>query len=268
MLSNLITRPHGIILITGPTGSGKTTTLYAMLSQLNDHTRNIMTVEDPIEYQIEGIGQTQVNTKIDMSFARGLRAILRQDPDVVMIGEIRDVETADMAIHAALTGHIVLSTLHTNDAAGAFPRLIDMGIEPFLITSSVHTVIAQRLTRKICPDCKEKIELSKEELDEIQVEIDKMPEQQRDEVMSKPLEFWHGKGCDKCGGKGYKGRIGVFEILDVTEEIRSLVLKRTSGDEIAASAVKNGMVTMVQDGIIKALRGDTTIEEVWRATRE
>lgn len=268
VLTNNMRRSHGMILVTGPTGSGKTTTLYAVLGKMMAPDVNILTLEDPVEYRIESINQSQVHAAIGYTFASGLRAVVRQDPDIVMLGEIRDQETADMAIHAALTGHIVLSTLHTNDAPGAFPRLIDMGIEPFLITSSLHTVIAQRLARKICPDCREKLELSKEELEEIEREIERMPKAQQEELHGKPREFWHGKGCDTCGGKGYKGRIGVFEVLDVTEEIRSLVLKRSSGAEIGESARGNGMVTMVQDGILKALKGDTTIEEVWRVTRE
>lgn len=268
VLTQNMKRSHGMILVTGPTGSGKTTSLYAVLGKMMAPDVNILTLEDPVEYRIESINQSQVHSAIGYDFASGLRAVVRQDPDIVMLGEIRDSETADMAVHAALTGHIVLSTLHTNDAAGAFPRLIDMGIEPFLITSSVHTVIAQRLARKVCPDCKEKISLSDAELEEIEVEIRKMPKEQRDEIEGKPREFWRGKGCDTCDGKGYKGRIGIFEVLNVTEEIRQLVLKRSSGATISEVAVHDGMVTMVQDGILKALRGDTTIEEVWRVTRE
>lgn len=268
VLSNNMRRSHGMILVTGPTGSGKTTSLYAVLGRLMNPDVNILTLEDPVEYRIESINQSQVHTDIGYTFAAGLRAVVRQDPDIVMLGEIRDPETADMAIHAALTGHIVLSTLHTNDAAGAFPRLIDMHIEPFLLTSSIHTVIAQRLARKICEECKEKIEISKEELAEIKAEIELMPEESQKELRKDDLHFYHGKGCDACAGKGYKGRIGVFEVLNVTEPIRSLVLKRSSGTEITEQAVKEGMVTMVQDGIVKANRGLTTIEEVWRVTRE
>jgi len=267
VLTNNLRRSHGMILVTGPTGSGKTTTLYAVLGRLMSPDVNILTLEDPVEYRIESINQSQVHSEIGYSFAAGLRAVVRQDPDIVMLGEIRDPETADMAIHAALTGHIVLSTLHTNDAAGAFPRLIDMKIEPFLITSSIHTVIAQRLARKICPDCKEEIQLPKEGVAEVQVEIDKMPENER-KAVGKTLKFYHGKGCDSCGGKGYKGRLGIFEVLNVSEPVRELVLKRSSGAEITAQAVKEGMVTMVQDGLLKALKGLTTLEEVWRVTRE
>jgi type IV pilus assembly protein PilB len=209
-----------------------------------------------------------VRADIGYTFAAGLRAIVRQDPDVVMLGEIRDQETADMAIHAALTGHVVLSTLHTNDAAGAFPRLIDMQIEPFLITSSLHTVIAQRLARKLCQKCLEEVEVSSVELEEVKAEIARMTPEVRATLGKEKLKFHRGKGCDACGGKGYKGRVGVFEVLDVNEPIRDLVLKRSSGDSITEQAIKDGMVTMVQDGIVKALRGLTTLEEVWRVTRE
>ena len=268
VLNKNMERSHGMILVTGPTGSGKTTSLYAVLGKLMSTTVNILTLEDPVEYRIESINQSQVHVDIGYSFAAGLRAAVRQDPDIIMLGEIRDQETADMAIHAALTGHVVLSTLHTNDASGAFPRLIDMHIEPFLMTSSIHTVIAQRLTRKLCDTCKVATEYSKEEIDEIQLEMDKMPKKQQEEFKKGELKFYKAVGCDACGGKGYKGRIGVFEVLDVTEPIRELVLKRSSGALINEQAMKEGMVTMVQDGIIKALRGLTTMEEVWRVTKE
>jgi len=228
---------------------------------------NILTLEDPVEYRVESINQSQVHADIGYTFAAGLRALVRQDPDIAMLGEIRDGETADMAIHAALTGHIVLSTLHTNDAAGTFPRLIDMGIEPFLVTSSIHTAIGQRLARKICQECKKEIELTKEELADIETDIQKMPAEVR-ESLGKERKFYQGAGCPACGGKGYKGRLGIFEVLDVTEPIRSLIAKRASGAEITAEAVKEGMVTMAQDGVIKALKGLTTIQEVWRVTRE
>ena len=261
-------RSHGMILVTGPTGSGKTTSLYAVLGRMMSDDVNILTLEDPVEYRIESINQSQVRSEIGYTFANGLRAVVRQDPDIVMLGEIRDAETATMAVQAALTGHIVLSTLHTNDAAGSFPRLIDMGIEPFLLTSSVHTVIAQRLTRKICSDCRVLMAISSDEVEEVRAIIAKMPEVEREWWRDKPLEFSKGEGCDSCGGKGYKGRIGVFEVLDVTEPVRDLVLKRASNTAITEQAVKQGMLTMLQDGIIKALRGVTTLEEVWRVTRE
>jgi type IV pilus assembly protein PilB len=268
VLKKNMERSHGMILVTGPTGSGKTTSLYAVLGKLMQESVNIITLEDPVEYRIESINQSQVHGDIGYTFASGLRSIVRQDPDIVMLGEIRDQETADMAIHAALTGHVVLSTLHTNDAAGAFPRLIDMHIEPFLITSSVHTVIAQRLARNICPDCKEELEIPKETWEEVEKEIDRMPEKAQEEVAKMDRKVYRGKGCDHCGGKGFKGRSGVFEVLDVTDEIRQLVMKRSSGANIAEQAIQEGMVTMVQDGIIKALRGLTTLEEVWRVTKE
>lgn len=268
VLKRNMQRSHGMILVTGPTGSGKTTSLYAVLGKLMDTTVNIITLEDPVEYRIESINQSQVHTEIGYGFASGLRAIVRQDPDVVMLGEIRDQETADMAIHAALTGHVVLSTLHTNDAAGAFPRLIDMQIEPFLITSSLHTVIAQRLVRKICDNCKVEMPIAPELKKELEEEIEKMPEKIRKEVKKMDFKLYEGKGCNHCAGKGFKGRLGVFEVLDVTEDIRNLVLKRSSGADITAKAIDEGMVTMVQDGVIKALRGITTISEVWRVTKE
>ncbi|MBU6389142.1 Flp pilus assembly complex ATPase component TadA [Patescibacteria group bacterium] len=268
VLTKNMERSHGMILVTGPTGSGKTTSLYAVLGKLMKDTVNILTLEDPVEYRIESINQSQVHTEIGYTFATGLRAVVRQDPDIVMLGEIRDQETADMAIHAALTGHVVLSTLHTNDAAGAFPRLIDMNIEPFLITTSIHTVIAQRLARIVCPDCKMKVEPTKPEIEEVEAELKKMPAKTREEFAGKKLQFYEGKGCDACGGKGYRGRLGVFEVLDVSEPIRELILKRSSGDTITMQAIKEGMVTMVQDGIIKALRGQTSLSEVWRVTKE
>ena len=261
-------RSHGMILVTGPTGSGKTTSLYAVLGTLMNDEVNILTLEDPVEYRIESINQSQVHVEIGYSFAQGLRAVVRQDPDIVMLGEIRDGETASMAVQAALTGHIVLSTLHTNDAAGAFPRLTDMGIEPFLLTSSVHTIIGQRLTRKICQACKYEVSILDTELDEVKGHVKEMPAAVQEQIAKQDIKFYMGKGCDVCSGKGYKGRIGVFEVLDVTEPIRELVLKRSSGAAITKQATSEGMVTMTQDGIVKALRGQTSLEEVWRVTRE
>ena len=266
-LEKNLQKSHGMILVTGPTGSGKTTTLYAVLGRMMAETVNILTLEDPVEYRIEAINQSQVHSDIGYTFAAGLRAAVRQDPDIIMLGEIRDQETADMAVHAALTGHIVLSTLHTNDAAGSFPRLIDMHIEPFLITSSIHTVIGQRLTRAICPDCRQAIEMPKEQVDEVEAVIATMaPEHQKG--LEGKRTFYKGAGCDRCNNSGYKGRSGVFEVLSVSEEIRNLILKRSSGDDITRQAVSDGMLTMVQDGIIKVLDGITTLEEVWRVTRE
>ncbi len=268
ILNESIKKSHGMLLVTGPTGSGKTTTLYAILDKLNQVGVNIVTLEDPVEYQIKGINQGQVKADIGFTFAKGLRSILRQDPDVVMVGEIRDMETAEMAVHSALTGHIVLSTLHTNDAAGAVPRLVDMGIEPFLVTSSVNSVIAQRLTRKICEKCKEKIKVSEEVLKEIRQEIAKMPKKTKSQAEQKELAFYKGKGCDVCDNLGYKGRIGIFEIFIVSLTIQELVLKKASSANLEKQAIVEGMTTMKQDGILKVLDGITTIEEVWRATRE
>ncbi len=260
-----IRRPHGMILVTGPTGSGKTTTLYAILQKLMNVTTNIVTLEDPVEYRIPTINQAQVRADIGFTFANGLRSILRQDPNVIMIGEIRDYETADMAVHSALTGHIVLSTLHTNDAAGAVPRLIDMKIEPFLINSSVNAVVAQRLCRRICEECREPAEIDSANLAEAEKEIKALPPQ---EEKPPKIQFFHGKGCSACGDTGYKGRIGIYEIFELTDDLKALVAKRASGTELAAQAIKNGMVTMRQDGIIKAIEGITTLDEIWRATKE
>ena len=212
-LSDIVSNPHGVLLVTGPTGSGKTTTLYALLSLLNDQSRNIMTVEDPIEYYIDGIGQTQVNRKVDMSFARGLRAILRQDPDAVMIGEIRDLETAEVAVQASLTGHLVLSTLHTNTAVGAVTRLRDMGVEPFLLSSSLTGVLAQRLVRVLCEDCKQPHELDTQERELLQ-------------VADPPNVVWQAGGCESCAGTGYRGRTGAFELVRVDETLRAFVRQR------------------------------------------
>jgi type IV pilus assembly protein PilB len=270
-LENNMRRSHGMILVTGPTGSGKTTTLYGVLGRLMKPDVNIITLEDPVEYRIESINQSQVHAEIGYTFANGLRSIVRQDPDIVMLGEVRDLETAEMAIQAALTGHIVLSTLHTNDAAGAFPRLIDMGIEPFLITSSIHTVIAQRLARMLDPDQRKERTLEGEELKEVVAELDKLPEKIREDLEKEGFNLKHPVMFEPAptqGKTGYHGRIGVFEVLDVSEAIRSLILKRSSGTAITEEAIKAGMITMVQDGLIKALRGLTSLEEVWRVTRE
>ena len=265
---NGLSKSHGMTLVTGPTGSGKTTTLYAMIDRLLSVTVNIVTLEDPIEYQIPGINQSQVNAEIDYTFANGLRSILRQDPDVVMVGEIRDKETAEMAVNAALTGHIVLSTLHTNDAAGAGPRMIDMGVEPFLITSSLNTVVGQRLARKLCKNCQEEATISDAEMNEVKTEIAKMSENVRKKWQDKKLVFKKGKGCNECDNTGYKGRMGIFEVLDINDEIQTLLLARTTASKLAEAAIKNGMITMKQDGIDKALDGLTSLEEVWRVTKD
>lgn len=349
-IENALKKPHGMLLVTGPTGSGKSTTLYSVLSALNTIGVNISTVEDPVEYRIQGVNQTQVNSKIGMTFASGLRALLRQDPDIIMVGEIRDSETAEIAVHAALTGHVVLSTLHTNDAAGCLPRLLDMEIEPFLIASTVNAVVGQRLVRKLCSNCIEaykpddrvieeiiedfglrkefltsdkplvtsKVEVTKKEEPEVValgerkitvpdgVELDKKsildkiaadPEmmdrsaKEAEEIMlrnkiflsedekvakisksSKPgtlkLTLYRSKGCNKCDNTGYMGRMGIYEVLEMNEDIGKLIVSRASTEDIQHVAIKNGMITMQQDGFLKALEGITTVEEVLRVTRE
>jgi general secretion pathway protein E len=256
---DIIRKPHGIILVTGPTGSGKTTTLYASLADLNTETRNILTVEDPIEYQLEGIGQTQVNTKVDMTFARGLRAILRQDPDVVMVGEIRDKETAEIAVQASLTGHLVLSTLHTNTAAGAITRLQDMGIEPFLLSSSLLGVVAQRLVRVLCEECREAYQPSESER---QV-IGSLAGQKS----GGDVKLYRAKGCKNCNGSGYRGRTGIYELIVVDEPIRRMIHDNKGEMEIERHARTRSSGVRL-DGVRKALSGKTTLEEVLRVTRE
>jgi len=251
-----IDKPFGIILSTGPTGSGKSTTLYAILNRISTAAVNIITLEDPVEYEIPGINQCQIKPKVGFTFANGLRSVLRQDPNVMMVGEIRDAETASLAVHAALTGHLVLSTLHTNDASGTLPRLINMGIEPFLITSSINCVIAQRLVRKLCPKCKVPAHIP--EL--VQKDIDKELAQFN---FPKPYHFFEGKGCGDCS-QGYKGRIGIFEVMGMNEEIENITIAKRPASELKAAAIKNGMVTMKQDGLIKALKGQTSINEVLR----
>ncbi len=250
---------HGIILMTGPTGSGKTTTQYAALNRLNSMEKNIITIEDPIEYMMAGVAQIQVKPKIDLTFANGLRSILRQDPDTILIGEIRDMETAEMAIQASLTGHLVFSTLHTNDAAGAITRLLNMGIEPFLVSSSVVAVLAQRLVRSICPDCKVSYTPDKLELENVGIESGSLHENR----------LWRGGGCASCVGRGYRGRTGAFELLVVRENIQSLILSNVDSNTIKREAIKkNTMITLRDDGAAKAIEGITTIEEVMRVTRE
>ena len=254
-----ITRPHGMILVTGPTGSGKTTTLYSILNILNTVEVKICTIEDPIEYAMDRITQIQVNTKTGLDFASGLRALLRHDPDIIMVGEIRDGETAEIAIHSALTGHLVLSTLHTNSAAGAFPRFIDMGAQDFLIASTVNIVIAQRLVRKICTNCIVKFEPDEVFVNRLSKEL---------KVDLSKQKFYRGKGCEKCNHKGYKGRIGIYEVIEVTDEVRKLITSKATSEEIQKQATSQGMVTMLQDGINKVSSGMTTIEEVVRVIRE
>ncbi|MBI4715940.1 MAG: type II/IV secretion system protein, partial [Nitrospirae bacterium] len=251
-----IRRPHGLILVTGPTGSGKTTTLYAALNEINSPEKNLVTIEDPVEYQIKGINQIPVNTAVGVTFASGLRSILRQDPDVVMVGEIRDAETATIAIQAALTGHLVFSTLHTNDAPGAVARLVDMGVEPFLAASSLMMVLAQRLVRKVCPRCRKPLDPDPDLLRELG--ITRTPE----------MTFVEGEGCQDCRGLGYSGRIGVYELLEVDETIRKLIVGRVSSGEIRSAALKSGFIPLREDGFRKASRGMTTLEEVLRVARE
>ncbi|PVZ67610.1 type II secretion system ATPase GspE [Pelagibaculum spongiae] len=252
---DLLHKPHGILLVTGPTGSGKTTTLYAGLTRLNDSVRNILTVEDPVEYNLEGIGQTQVNSKVKMTFAAGLRAILRQDPDVVMVGEIRDLETAEIAVQASLTGHLVLSTLHTNSAAGAVTRLQDMGVEPFLLSSSLLGVLAQRLVRVLCSDCRQPYSASESECELLGVES------------SHPPLLYTAKGCEKCNGLGYSGRTGIYELIVVDRTLRQMV-HDGSGEQVIEDYSRQQAPSMRQDGIRRILAGETTIEEVLRVTRE
>ncbi|MBP7341496.1 MAG: type II secretion system ATPase GspE [Smithellaceae bacterium] len=257
LLEKLIKSPYGIILVTGPTGSGKTTTLYAALSTINRPEINIITIEDPIEYQIDGVGQIQVNPKIDLTFAAGLRSIVRQDPDVILVGEIRDRETAEIAIQSSLTGHLVFSTLHTNDAASAVTRLIDMGVEPFLVTSSVVAIIAQRLVRVLCPHCKEIYTPDEETLANLGLPGSAL----RDNT------FYRKKGCNLCMQTGFRGRTAIFEILVVDDAVRKLVLKTSDANQINELAVERGLLTLQQDGIQKVLAGTTTTEEVLRVTR-
>lgn len=263
-----IKKTHGIFLITGPTGSGKSTTLYAILSILNTPSVNIITLEDPVEYFIEGVNQSQVNADIGLTFAAGLRSILRQDPNIVMVGEIRDKETAEIAVHAALTGHLLFSTLHTNNSIGAMPRMIDMGIEPFLLTASVNLVMAQRLVRKICPDCKAPAPMTKAIEEEIKKSLVGVPEDYFEGFDRNNMQIFKGQGCERCGHTGYVGRYGIFEVLPVTNEVQDLVLGKGTGYKIYELTSKLGMITMKQDGVIKVLRGETTMDEVIRVTTE
>lgn len=256
-INTLINKRHGIFLVTGPTGSGKSTTLYACLSRVRSIERNIITVEDPVEYQLTGVGQIQVNPKIDLTFANGLRAILRQDPDVIMVGEIRDQETAEIAIDAALTGHLVLSTLHTNDAPGAVTRLIDMGIEPFLVSSSILGVIGQRLVRKVCTFCREAYTPTDVELKELGV---------KRELLNK-YTIYKARGCEKCSNTGYMGRTVVSELMMITDSVRDLILSGTDSNTIKKQAIVEGMATVRQNAIAKVLQGITTIEELFRSTQ-
>ncbi len=281
VIKNSIKKPNGMILVTGPTGSGKTTTLYTILFILNTPEVNVSTLEDPVEYRMPRINQTQINPKIGLTFASGLRTLLRQDPDVIMVGEIRDHETAEMAIHSALTGHLVLSTLHTNSAAGTLPRLLEMGIEPFLLASTTNVIIAQRLVRKICPDCKKSYQLDAAALEKLSEQYDleaimKVLKKRKivkdsDKTYKEDwleLKFFKGEGCSHCHNRGYKGRIGIFEVMEITDKVKTLLSKNAETALLEKKAIEEGMITIMQDGFAKAVQGITTIEEVIRVTKE
>lgn len=275
-----IKKPNGMILVTGPTGSGKTTTLYTFMDILNTPEVNISTVEDPVEYRMPRINQTQIYPKVGLTFAVGLRSLLRQDPDIIMVGEIRDNETMEMAIHAAMTGHLVLSTLHTNSAAGTIPRLLDMGAEPFLVASTLNVVMAQRLVRKLCPDCRKEYKLSEKDLESLKKNFD------MDEILKaikaggilkgklgekdqwKDIKFYRPGGCEQCGKTGYHGRLGIFEVLEADEEIGKMISQKATSEEIEAMAKSKGMLTMVEDGFTKAIQGITSIEEILRVSKK
>jgi type IV pilus assembly protein PilB len=265
-VNKALQRSYGMILSTGPTGSGKTTSIYAMLQILNVQEKNITTIEDPVEYRVKGVNQIQVNVKTNLTFANGLRSILRQDPNIIFVGEIRDVETAGIAINAALTGHLVVSTLHTNDAATSLPRLIDMHVEPFLVASSVNLIIAQRLIRKICEHCRVSDVITEEELKKSLpasiIQKHYIPVGENHEI-----RVFKGQGCKNCHNTGYAGRIGIFEVLEVSKEIRKLITERKDADVIAQQAIQEGMITMLDDGLLKVSKGITTIEEILRVTR-
>ncbi|MCD6177878.1 type II/IV secretion system protein [bacterium] len=264
-IKSAIKKPFGMILATGPTGCGKTTTLYSILKILNKPEVNISTIEDPVEYDIEGVNQIQVNPKTNITFANGLRSIVRQDPDIIMVGEIRDPETASIAINAAMTGHLVLSTMHANTAATNLPRLIDMGIEPFLVASSVNIIIAQRLVRKICTKCRESYEVTKKDLEKFNLSKEMIEKLFRGK---EKIRIFRGKGCRACVNTGYFGRTGIFEVLEMKENIQKLIMKKADADQIQKQAIENGMTTMLEDGIEKILLGITTIEEVIRVTKQ
>jgi len=278
MISAAIKKPHGMILVTGPTGSGKTTTLYSILGILNQPGVNISTIEDPIEYRMPGVNQSQINPKVGFTFATGLRAFLRQDPNIIMVGEIRDQETAEIAIHAAMTGHLVLSTLHTNDAPTTLPRLIDMGVPPFLVAYTANIIVAQRLVRKICPFCKKEYKLDKASATELAkvFDVEKLLKLFKDNDVKlkeeeKKLEtiiFYAGEGCRRCGMTGYKGRMGIYEVLEIDQGLTKKINEHATADDIKIYAREHGMMTMLEDGLIKAKNGVTTINEILRVTKE
>ncbi|MGD8744214.1 MAG: GspE/PulE family protein, partial [Candidatus Woesebacteria bacterium] len=261
-LQDAILKPHGIILICGPTGSGKTTTLYSIIQRINTPKINIITLEDPVEYKIPGVNQVQVKPDAGLTFASGLRSFLRQDPNVILVGEIRDQETADLAIQASLTGHLVFSTLHTNDSSGALPRLLDMNAEPYLLASSITAIVAQRVVRRIHADCKEAYTPEPKVTEEIKQILGRMyPRDQQ-------AQLYKGKGDPDCNNSGYRGRVGIFEVLPITERIGKLILERSSSAEIEKAAIEEGMITLKQDGYLKVLEGITTVEEVLRVAQE
>ncbi len=277
LLKSNINKPHGIILVTGPTGSGKTTTLYTIMNVLNKPEVNIATIEDPIEYRMPHINQSQVNPKIEFTFAKGLRSLLRQDPNIIMVGEIRDQETAEIAVHAAMTGHLVLSTLHTNDAISSPQRLINMGVPSFLISSTTNLIMAQRLVRKICKNCIYSYNLDKETIKQLDKHFNlskvldfliKHSFLAKEKADLENILFYRGKGCKKCGQTGYKGRLGIYELLDISPKIAELITDKAPVDLLATEADKNGMITLTQDGFIKAIKGITSVEEVLRVTQE
>lgn len=270
IISREIKRPHGLFLVTGPTGSGKSTTLYTALSMVNREGENIVTLEDPIEYYIEGVNQSQIRPEIGFSFAAGLRALLRQDPNIIMVGEIRDNETAELAIHAALTGHLIFSTLHTNDAAGAIPRLMDMKVEPFLLSSTLNAIVAQRLVRKICPYCKEQIEAPADVVADMKKELVAVPKKflPKGVNIDASIKLWHGTGCSRCNNEGYLGRVVISEVLEATENLRKIIANGFNAKSLEEEMKNQGVISMKQDGFLKVLEGLTTIEEVMRATQE
>jgi type IV pilus assembly protein PilB len=263
-LEEAILRPHGIILVTGPTGSGKTTTLYSVLSRINTIKVNIMTLEDPVEYQMSGVNQVQINPMAGLTFASGLRSFLRQDPNIIMVGEVRDEETAELAVQASLTGHLVFSTLHTNSSSGALPRLLDMKAEPYLLASSITAIVAQRVAGKICTTCKTEYEPDEAVVKDVRAVLGKLwnPD------MEKKIMFYKGKGCDQCNNRGLRGRVGIFEVLPISEKVARLILERGSAGDIEKVAVEEGMITMKQDGYLKVVEGVTSLDEVLRVAQE
>ena len=258
-LQRALDMPYGMIIVTGPTGSGKTTTLYTALNSLNTEQRKVITVEDPVEYNLEGINQIQVNPAIGLNFAGALRSIVRQDPDVIMVGEMRDLETAKICVQSALTGHLVLSTLHTNDAAGSITRLMEMGIEDYLLNSTLNLVVAQRLVRKICLVCREAYAANEGQIKEFRL---------RELGGGEEIQLHRAKGCEQCGGTGYRGRLSIIELLSITDTVRDLILKHAAAIEIERAARADGMKTMYEDGCIKTMQGVTTLEEIVRVTQE